>query len=101
VAAAAKASGIYVVCPFRMSLGAGESYNGAVVIGTNGTVLPAANSGSLYYQKVFPVLGWPLGVLSQGFPGGKEPAFSVQVHPVPRDAERRRPGSMLSCGMQT
>lgn len=78
VASTAKDLGMYVVCPFRMQLSPGESYNGAVVIGRNGTILRAANSGIDHYEKVFPVLGWPLGPLSQSSPGGDKEAFSVQ-----------------------
>lgn len=83
VAAAAKKLSIYVICPFRMQLSAGESFNGAVVIGKNGTILRAANSGIDHYEKVFPVLGWPIGSLSVSFPGGAKPAFSVQKGEVP------------------
>jgi hypothetical protein len=52
VASAAKSLSMYVVCPFRMQLSAGESYNGAVVIGRNGTILHAAHSGIDHYEKV-------------------------------------------------
>ena len=83
VAAAAKALEIYVVCSFRMQLSAGESYNGAVVIGRNGTILKAAHSGYDHYEKVFPVLGWPLGPLSEGFPGGGAETYSTQAGEIP------------------
>ena len=83
VAAAAKALEMYVVCSFRMQLSAGESYNGAVVIGRNGTILKAAHSGYDHYEKVFPVLGWPLGPLSEGFPGGGAETYSTQAGEIP------------------
>ena len=79
VAATAKDLGMYVVCPFRMQLSPRESYNGAVVIGRNGTILRAANSGSDHYEKVFPVLGWPLGPLSQSSPMNEEMTEELRV----------------------
>jgi hypothetical protein len=56
VSAAAKALGMYVVCPFRIAVAPGESYNGAVVIDRNGTIVKATRSGATSYQKVMPVL---------------------------------------------
>jgi hypothetical protein len=39
VKAVAKQLGLYVVVPFRMQLTAGESYNGAVVVGHDGELV--------------------------------------------------------------
>ena len=51
---AAKALGMYIVAPFRMNLGAGETYNAAVVIGKDGQLLNST-AGVPYYQKTMPV----------------------------------------------
>ena len=56
VKAAAKQLGLYVIVPFRMQLAAGESYNGAVVVGRDGELV-LSTAGVPYYQKVFPCLG--------------------------------------------
>jgi hypothetical protein len=52
VAAAAKASAIAVVCPFRLLADDGRSFNAAVVIAANGTLLKATLTGATHYEKV-------------------------------------------------
>ena len=74
--AVAKAIGIYVVAPFRMHLGPGRSYNGAVVIGKDGELMNST-AGVPYYQKVFPCLGYPIPGLSDDSPNGTQPYGSV------------------------
>jgi predicted amidohydrolase len=83
IAATAKSLNMYVVCPFRISISPDESYNGAVIISRNGTILSAAKSGATHYEKVFPVLGWPIPSLSDKFPGGQKAGFSIQGGEVP------------------
>ena len=69
VRAAAKQLAIYVVVPFRMQLAAGESYNGAVIVGRDGELM-LSTAGVPYYQKTFPCLGYPMGKVSASAPGG-------------------------------
>ena len=69
VRAAAKQLAIYVVVPFRMQLAAGESYNGAVIVGRDGELM-LSTAGVPYYQKSFPCLGYPMGEVSASAPGG-------------------------------
>ena len=73
---AAAAMEIYVVAPFRMHLGPGRSYNGAVVIGKDGELMNST-AGVPYYQKVFPCLGYPIPGLSDDSPNGTQPYGSV------------------------
>lgn len=57
----AKTVGIAVVCPMRLLLSGGRSFNAAVVIHANGSIAIAAHTSANHYQKQFPVYGWPIG----------------------------------------
>ena len=65
--AAAKALSIFIIAPVRLNLGKGRNFNAAVVVGKSGELLNST-AGVPYYQKVMPVLEFPVPNRPPSFP---------------------------------
>ena len=84
--AAAKALSLFVIAPFRLALGPGRNFNAAVVISPEGELLNST-AGVPYYQKVMPVLEYPVPAtpsLPNDLPEGVTPGqVGVQAWDLP------------------